>query len=154
MSYFDWLAGSLREKLSEKVIGEPVALRGYLQVADDHGLLIPTLAVAVVMAETWFRSSRPTLYAQGGVKEGSVSVLATFPNGRVAILSSDLVRPSTVAEVPSVTLLLIGNHGTMHFTDRPRSDGLAIDLGPPNHPDEWRIAAVIEDSLRKKAPVV
>ena len=50
MSYFDWLAGSLKEKLSERVIGDPVALRGYFQVADDHGLLIPTLAAAVAVA--------------------------------------------------------------------------------------------------------
>ena len=153
VAYIDWLTESLRAKLNEQAVGEPVALRGYFQIADDHGLLIPTLAAAVAMAETWFGSRGPTLYAQGGAQQGSVSVLATFPNGRTAVLSSDLARGSAGdAEGPAVTLLLIGNHGSMQFTDRPGSDGLAVDLGPSNDRDQQRLAAVIEDSLRKGAP--
>ena len=69
------------------------------------------------------------------------------------MLSSDLARGSGgSAEGPSVTVLLIGNHGTMQFTDRPGSDGLAVDLRPPNSPDQQRLAALIEDSLKKGAP--
>ncbi len=150
MAYIDWLTDSLGAKLAEQAVGEPVALRGYFQIADDHGLLIPTLAAAVAMAETWFGSRGPTVYAQGGVEQGSVSVLATFPNGGTAVLSSDLARGG--AEGPSVTLLLIGNHGTMQFSDRPGSDGLAVDLGVSNNADQQRMAAFIEDSLRKGAP--
>ena len=154
MAYIDWLTESLRAKLAEQAVGEPVALRGYFQIADDHGLLIPTLAAAVAMAETWFGSVGPTIHAQGGAQQGSVSVLATFANGRTAVLSSDLARGSGgSAEGPSVTVLLIGNHGTMQFTDRPGSDGLAVDLRPPNSPDQQRLAALIEDSLRKGEPV-
>ena len=150
MSYFDWLTGSLREKLAERAIGEPVALRGYVQIADDHGLLIPTLAATVVMAETWFENVGPTVYAQGDVREGSVSVLATFTNGRIAVLSSDLVRPSTALEVPSVDLILIGNHGTMQFSDQPGNDGVAVDTAFSDHPAQRRVATLIEDSLRKR----
>ena len=150
VAYLDWLTESLRAKLAEEAVGEPVALRGYLQVAEDHGLLIPTLAAAVVMAETWFGSRGPTVYAQGGAEQGSVSVLATFPNGRTAVLSSDLARG--VAEGPSVTLLLVGNHGTMQFTDRPGSDGLAVDLGVPSNADQERVATLIEESLRIGGP--
>ena len=153
VAYIDWLTESLRAKLAEQAVGEPVALRGYFQIADDHGLLISTLAAAVAMAETWFDSRGPTVYAQGGVEQGSISVLATFPNGRTAVLSSDLVRESAGdGEGPSVTLLLIGNHGTMQFNDRPGSDGLAVDLGVSNNADQERIVAVIEDSLRSGGP--
>ena len=150
MSYFDWLTGSLREKLAERVVGEPVALRGYVQIADDHGLLIPALAATVVMAETWFESVRPTVYAQGDIREGSVSVLAAFTNGRIAVLSSDLVRPSTALEVPSVDLILIGNHGTMQFSDQPGNDGVAVDIDPSDHPAQRRMVTLIENSLRKR----
>ncbi len=154
MAYIDWLTESLRAKLAEQAVGEPVALRAYFQIADDHGLLIPTLASAVAMAETWFGSRGPTVYAQGGAQQGSVTVMATFANGGTAVLSSDLARGAAgAAEGPSVTLLLIGNHGTMQFDDRPGSDGLAVDLGVSNNADQKRIAALIEDSLRKGAPV-
>ena len=150
MAYFDWLTESLRAKLDEEAVGQAVALRGYFQMAEDHGLLIPVLASAVAMAETWFATREPTLYAQGGVRQGSVSVLAAFPNGRTAVLSSDLARGPS--EKPAVTLLLIGNHGSMQFADQPGNDGLAVDLGPSHHPRRQRIAELIEESLRKGAP--
>ncbi len=153
VAYIDWLTESLRKKLAEQAVGEAVALRGYFQIADDHGLLIPTLAALVVMAEIWFGSRGPNVYAQGGIEQGSISVLATFPNGRTAVLSSDLVRGSAGdAEGPSVTVLLIGNHGTMQFNDRPGSDGLAVDLSVSNNADQERIMAMIEDSLRSGGP--
>ena len=56
MSYFDWLTGSLREKLAERAIGEPVALRGYVQIADDHVLLIHPIDATLLMAEKWYEN--------------------------------------------------------------------------------------------------
>lgn len=154
VAYLDWLEETLARKLAEKPIGEPVALRAYLQFSTDHGLLTPTLAAAVAIAGRWLGSEKPRVYAQGSPQQGFVSVLATFPNGRTALLSSDLVRAGAAGgEAPSVTLLLIGNHGTMQFTDRPGLDGLPVDLKPPCHTEQRRIAALIERSLSEGRPV-
>ncbi len=153
VAYFEWLGQAVGAKLADKPIGDAVALRAYLQLASDHGLLIPTLAAALAMAGRWLGS--PTgLYAQGGSRQGSVSALAHF-SGRTALISSDLIRPGdgAGAERPTVTLLLIGNRGSLQFSDHPGADGLPVILDPPHGEGERNIRAMIEQSLRQQRPV-
>ena len=149
VAYFQWLGQAVRAKLTDKPIGDAVALRAYLQLTSDHGLLIPTLAAALAMAGRWLGS--PTgLYAQGGSRQGYVSALAQF-SGRTALISSDLIR--TGDERPAVTLLLVGNRGSLQFSDHPGADGLLVNLDPPHGEEERNIGAMIEQSLRQKRPV-
>ncbi len=154
VAYLDWLEQTLRTKLTSNPIGEPVALRAYLQLTSDHGLLTPTAAAAVVMAQRWFGAPPLSLYAQGGADLGYVSILAKFAKGQTALISSDLVRSSAEprAEFPAATLLLIGNHGSMQFSDSPGSDGLPVDLTPPNNAPQRHLLRLIQESLREGRP--
>jgi hypothetical protein len=150
LPYLDWLTESLAAKLAEKPIGETVALRGDFELTSDHGLLSPSTASAVAMAARWFDAGPLKVYAQGGPDQSYVSVLATFAGGQTALLVSGLLRDGAA---PSARLLVIGNHGTMNFQDRPGNDTLAVDLAPTEGNDVQRIAARIEQSLRAGKPV-
>ena len=154
VAYLDWLEQTLRTKLASNPIGEPVALRAYLQLTSDHGLLTPTAAAAVVMAQRWFGAPPLSLYAQGGADLGYVSILAKFAKGQTALISSDLVRSSAEprAEFPTATVVLIGNHGSMQFSDSPGSDGLPVDLTPPNNAPQRQLLRLIQESLREGRP--
>ncbi len=154
VAYLDWLEETLASKLASKPIGEPVALRAYLQLTSDHGLLTPTAAAAVAMAGSWFGTSLLSLYAQGGAEPGYVSILAKFAKGQTALISSDLVRSGAkpCEEFPAATLVLIGNHGSMQFSDSPGSDGLPVDLTPPNNAPQRQLLRLIQESLRDGKP--
>ena len=154
MTYLDWLEQTLATKLASEAIGEPVALRAYLQLTSDHGLLTPTAAAAVALAQRWFGTSPLSLYAQGGAEHGYVSVLATFAKGQTAVISSDLVRDGAepCGESPAATLVLLGNHGSMQFTDTPGSDGLPVDLAPPQGGPQQQLLRLIQESLREGKP--
>ena len=154
VAYLDWLEQTLQTKLTSKPIGEPVALRAYLQLTSDHGLLTPTAAAAVAMAQHWFGTPLLSVYAQGGAELSYVSVLAKFAKGQTAVISSDLVRSGAepCRESPTATLVLIGNHGSMQFSDSPGSDGLPVDLTPPNDAPRPRLLRLIEESLREGKP--
>ena len=143
-----------RQKLSGSPIGEPVALRACLQLTSDHGLLTPTAAAAVVMAQRWFGAPPLSVYAQGGAELGYVSVLVKFAKGQTALINSDLVRSGAEprAEFPTARLLLIGNHGSMQFSDSPGSDGLPVDLTPPNNAPQQQLLRLIQESLREGKP--
>ena len=154
VAYLDWLEQTLRTKLTSNAIGDPVALRAYLQLTSDHGLLTPTAAAAVVMAQRWFGTSVLSIYAQGGAELGYVSILAKFVKGQTALISSELVRSGAEprGEFPTVTLVLIGNHGSMQFSDSPGSDGLPVDLTPPNGTPQQQLLRLIQESLREGKP--
>ena len=154
VAYLDWLEQTLRTKLTGNPIGEPVALRAYLQLTSDHGLLTPTAAAGVVLAQRWFGASPLSIYAQGGAEFGYVSILAKFAQGQTALISSDLVRSGAepCGESPTATLVLIGNHGSMQFSDSPGSDGLPVDLTPPNNAPQRQLLRLIEESLREGKP--
>ena len=154
MAYLNWLEQTLRTKLTGNPIGEPVALRAYLQLTSDHGLLTPTAAAAVAIAQRWFGTSPLSIYAQGGAEFDYVSILAKFARGQTALISSELVRSGAepCAEFPTATLVLIGNHGSMQFSDSPGSDGLPVDLTPPNNAPQQQLLRLIQESLREGEP--
>ncbi len=140
MQYLEWLERQFAVPAVEKRIGQPVALRAYLQVTSDHGLLLPVLTRAAVTASKWMRAPVSKLYAQGGVTAGYVTVLAEFAGGQTALLASETLR----GEPPMVTLLLIGNHGTMRFDDQPRPVTEATGSAG--------LERAIQDSLRSGKP--
>ena len=90
MSYLEWLENSLTDKLEEQPVGEPVALRAYLELSEDHGHLVPTAGAMAAVAGAWFGAGLPKVYALGGAGQGYVSVTATYPGGQTALIVDDL----------------------------------------------------------------
>lgn len=152
MPYLKWLEESLTAELAGKPIGEPVALRAYLELSGDHGHLVPTAAAAAAIAGRWFGDGLPTVYAQGGANQGYISITAGYPGGQTALIVVESHRADT-AEPPAARLLLIGNKGTIEFADSPGSDLRPIDLSPPFGPSEDALADAISRSLRLRGPV-
>ena len=127
MNYFEILAESLSAKIDSGAIGAPVALRLYLQLTSDHGLLLPYAALGVDLAQRWLGAEADVAHVQGGVEKGYITVL-----GRVAVgtclIHSELVRAS---DAPSVRLILVGNQGSAEFEDSPFALGRVAELTPP-----------------------
>ena len=153
--YVEWLEKAVERKLADKSIGLPVALRAQVNLSSDHGLLVPSLAGLAAAAERWFRSTPLTVYAQGGAELEYVSLLVKFSGGQTAVTSSEVVRGDggSGAEGPNVLLLVVGNHGTMQFTDHPSRDGRAVDIEPPGGAEARKLARAIEESLSRGQPV-
>ena len=150
--YLKWIEQSLAAKLSEQPIGEPVALRMYLELSGDHGHLVPTAGVAAAIASRWFGTGLPTVYAQGGADQGYVSITASYPGGQTALIVAESRRGDS-AGLPSARLLLIGNRGTVEFVDSPDARTRVIDLSPPSGREEDALSQAIGRSLRSRAPV-
>jgi len=148
MSYFDILAESLEAKLQAGAIGEPVALRLYLQLSVDHGLLLPAGAGGVRLAERWFAGPADILYAQGSVASGYISLLVRA-RGRTALINAEVIWPSKPDAF--VRLLLVGNNGSAEFEDSPTAIGRQADLTLPDWPSRERILDQIQRSLRRSA---
>ncbi len=150
MAYLEWLEQTLTEKLAEEPIGRPVALRAYLQLTHDHGRLIPVLAAATAAAQRWLSADVPRIYAQGGVSDGALSILAAFPNGATAMISSELARPQPdgCGEPLAITLLLVGNRGTMQFRHTAAIDE-TLDETASDRLRNRELEALIETSLRE-----
>jgi len=141
MAYLTWLGGAVRNALTQKRMGTPVAVRGYFLLSPDHGLLLPTLAEALTMTAGWFGGLPARVCALGGVRSGEVTVLAEFPGGETALLSAATLRdPPALAD-----LLVIGNRGTMRYQDRP--EALAPGSADP------KLMRAIERSLAEQGPV-
>lgn len=152
VAYLDWVGETLAARLAQDSIGEPVAMRAFLQLSADHGLLIPTLATALAGAVRWF-GPLSSVYAQGGATAGHVSVLAEY-GGRTALVSTELLRSGEAgSEQPNIRYLVIGNHGTVQFSDAPGEDGLRVDVSPNADRATNAAAALIEESLRQGRPV-
>jgi hypothetical protein len=145
VAYLDWLAQSVAASLRDGSIGEPVAVRLFLVLTADHGELVRGAAAGVAMAGGWFAQPLERLHAQGAVREGQISVQASFA-GRTALVSAELLRQ---AGRPEVRLLILGQKGSLTHEDQPGSDGLAVDLKPP---EAKRESELIERSLREGAP--
>ncbi|MBM3774942.1 MAG: hypothetical protein FJW37_07215 [Acidobacteria bacterium] len=139
--YLDWFEREISERLREQPIGRPVCARGFFQLTSDHGLLTPLLAAAIDMAARWFASPPARLYAQGGARAGYTSALVEFQAGQTAVLTAELAR----AAEPWAMLLLVGNRGTLRYTDLP----LAILREAP----AGRLGPLIEKSLRARETV-
>jgi hypothetical protein len=156
LPYLSWLEEALAAKLAEQPIGTPVALRAYLQLTSDHGLLVAHAAGMTALAERWFGGKATSVYSQGSVDSGYVSLLVQFAAGETALVVSELVRPARdgAGERPLVKLLVIGNHGTIEFEDAPGSDGLPVVVAPPDGPRERELAREVERSLGSGQPAV
>lgn len=146
VAYLDWLEQSVAASLKDGSLGEPVAVRLFLALGDDHGELARGAGAALAMAGRWFGKPLDRLYAAGSARDGQISAQAGF-GGRTALVSAELIRPGRRREV---RLLVLGQKGTLTHDDEPGSDGLRIDVTPPEarRETEW-----VERSLRDGAPV-
>jgi hypothetical protein len=145
VAYLDWLEQSVAAALGEGSVGEPVSVRLFLALSEDHGELTRNAAAGVAAAGRWFRQPLERLFAQGSVEQGQISALASFA-GRTAIVSAELVRPGGHAEI---RLLALGQKGSLAYQDAPGADGIRVDLRPPEAPLETEL---IEGSLRDGFP--
>ena len=73
VAYLDWLEQSVAAALAEGSIGEPVAVRLFIALGEDHGELERTAGAALGMAGRWLGQSLVRLYAQGSAQEGQIS---------------------------------------------------------------------------------
>src|SRR5262245_45571344 len=141
MAYLDQLEKWIASGLAQKPVGEPVAVRAFYQLTADHGLLLPMLAAATSMTATWFSSQPVRLYALGGAQTGYISVLAEFARGQTAILTVESLQQRR----PAVSVLVIGNHGTLRHEDSPELTGIDTSEIPWKKP----LLAALEQSLRQ-----
>lgn len=146
VAYLDWLERSVAASLAEGAVGEPVAVRLFLALSEDHGALARTAGAAVAIAGRWFGRPLDRVYAQGAAREGQIAAQASF-GGRTALVSAELIRPGDRADV---RLLVLGQKGTLTHEDEPGADGLRVDLSPPQAARETEL---IERSLGVAAPV-
>ena len=144
VAYLDWLEESVAAALRDGALGEPVAVRLFLALGEDHGELARMAAAGVAAAGRWFGAPLERAYAQGSVASGQISALATFA-GRTAVIGAELVRSGGR---PEVRLLVLGQKGSLAHEDWPGGDGLRVDLGPP---EASRETDLIERSLREGA---
>jgi hypothetical protein len=156
LPYLSWLEQALAAKLAEHPVGTPVALRAYVQLTSDHGLLVSNAAGMTALAERWLGGKATSVYSQGSAESGYVSVLIQFATGQTALVVSELARPGNGAprERPLVKLIVVGNRGTIEFEDAPGSDGLPVDVALPDGPRERELSREVERSLRSGQPAV
>jgi len=126
VNYFDILAESFSAKIESGAIGTPVALRLYLQLTADHGLLLPYAALGVDLAQRWLTGQADVAHAQGGVEKGYITVLGRLGTG-TCLVHSELIRGS---DSPSVRLVIVGNRGSAEFSDSPSALGRVDELTP------------------------
>ncbi len=127
-NYFEVLGRSLSAKIETGAIGTPVALRLYLQVTGDHGLLLPYAALGVDLAQRWLGAPAEIAHVQGGVEMGYITVLGRLGGG-TCLIHSELIRAS---DEPSLRLLLVGNQGSAELEDSPAALGRVAELAPPS----------------------
>ena len=153
MPYLDWLEQTLAARLAAKPIGEPVAVRAFFQLSEDHGLLTPALAAAVAASARWLDSRPSRLHAQGGAAQGFLSVLVEFAGGQTALVTSETRHAlgPTLGE-SAVLVLILGNHGSLRYDDQPGAGGLSFPALPADQARYQPFHAAIERSLRTGRP--
>lgn len=125
MKYLGWLSDAIGAKLNARAIGKPVFLRANLQLSADHGLLLPLAAELVETAGRWLGAPVSTVYAQGGVRWGFISLLLQCESGESALIAIE----TTHGAQPEAQVLVVGQHGTLRFDDFP--EPLQIDSAAP-----------------------
>jgi hypothetical protein len=143
--YFSWLEKNVGAQLSGDQVGKPVFVRAHLELTGDHGLLIPISEAGVAIARRWLGADVRSIYALGGVKDGTVSLQVEFAQGQTALVSAELSHGGE----PSVQLLCVGRHGTLRFDDFPEP----AFLMPPFETPKPGYRAYIERSLASGRPV-
>jgi hypothetical protein len=144
MTYLAWLDSTIAAQLARDPIGRPVFLRASLQLTADHGLLAPILAAQLETAARWMATPVRRLYAQGGERQGFLSVLAEFDDGQTALISSELTHGGEA----SADLLLLGQRGSFRFQDQPEP----LQLREPPAANQ-ALAAALARSLGAGKPV-
>lgn len=126
----------MQERLAQGELGSPVWLRASLALSADHGQLEGVAAAGVQMAATLLRSGWRRVYAQGGATDGQITALVDFAQGQSALVTAEVTL-----DEPRVSLLILGNHGSMQFTDFP--------LRPPIGAGPAGLRSALRDSLSK-----
>jgi predicted dehydrogenase len=113
MRYLAWLEKTLGAKLEEQPIGRPVYVRAFLKLTPDHGLLRGVAEEGVRVAAGWMNVAVAESFWQGGEREGYVSAMVRFRDGRAALIASEL----TQGDEPEVDVLVVGQQGSLRFED-------------------------------------
>ncbi len=137
--YFEILSESLLSRVENGSIGKPVALRLYLQLAEDPSQLISHAALGVDLAKLWLDGSAKIVHLQGGVKSGYITILTQVGNG-TAFVHSELIRPPT--SPASLRVLLVGNQGSAEFED---SSAAPENAGEFTVPSSSNLQATVEE---------
>lgn len=125
-------------------IGPVVFVRANLELTADHGLLARLAAAGLESAAKWIASEPKSLYSQGGVKSGYITLTVEFANGASALIAAEAAHSE-----PAVQLLLVGRNGTLRYDDFPAPEQLRES--PQASPAS---VAWVEDSLRAGKPLV
>jgi hypothetical protein len=118
MPYLEWLEQTVRDRIRSGAIGRPVFARLHLELTADHGLLLPYAAAGLDMVTQWLGSSVHRVYAQGGVRQGFISLLVEYGRGQTAFVDAAV----NAAGEGEARLLLVGQHGTLRFDDLPEPE--------------------------------
>jgi len=137
MTYLQWLDQTIAARVQSGALGTAVFARVDLELSADHGLLAPIAAAAVASAVRWLGGSARSLYAQGGVRQGMISVLVVTSSGATALISAAPSYGEASAHV-----LVTGQHGTLRWDDLPDP---ALLAARPETAGPWQ--AWIENSL-------
>lgn len=115
VKHLAWIEETIGAKLRANAIGKPVFVRANLQLIADHGHLVRLAAEALGTASKWMAAPVRSVYAQGGVRQGFISLMAEFDAGQSALLAVEL----THGQPAEVQVLVVGQHGTLRFDDFP-----------------------------------
>ena len=138
MTYLEDLSRWLSQEAVRRRMGRPVAARASFALPFAPDAAPGLLAAVAASAETWMGAVPKRAYALGSARLGQLTALIEFATGETALLGVEPCREAS----PAVHVLLIGNHGTVEWSDAPeiRPDVRAAPDGP------------IAESLRTGAP--
>lgn len=143
----DALERTVEGVLADKRLGRPVFVRYTLPQTRKARQSIAQLARMTQAVRVWVGQPLARLYAVGSLKEGPVSLTVQFRDGATALVS--IVRGESHGD--GVDLLVIGNHGSLHYdsSTAPAWDGGVVH---PKGEPEAKLMSVIERALRSGRP--
>lgn len=143
----DQLEQTVEGVLAEKRIGRPVFVRYTLPETGKAPQTVSRLARMMQTVRRWVGQPPTRLYAVGSLKDGPVSLTVQFRDGATALLS--VVRGKSHGD--GVDLLVIGNHGALHYDS---STAPAWDSSAVHHKGlaDAKLVAAVERALRSGQP--
>jgi hypothetical protein len=130
-----------------KRIGRPVFVRYTLPGAGKGRQRVARLARMMQAGGQWMGQAPARLYAVGSLKDGAISLTVQFRDGASALLS--VVRGKGHGD--GVDLLVIGNHGALHYDSATAAGWDATATHRRGEPDA-KLVAAIERALRSGRP--
>jgi hypothetical protein len=128
-----------------------VSVRAFLALSADHGHLEAVATQTIVQAAGWFDAPVSSVYALGGAEGGQLAALVEFSAGQSALVT---VASLAASASPTADVLVIGNHGTVHWDGRANENVGDERYAPPTLDDTGRaIRAAIRESLATSQPV-